>query len=399
MQKHKIIVSIIVFFFAASFLGCSGSKTTDHSKQPDISQKAATVPGSENWPIFRHDPQLSGNTNAQFPAAIKLLWSFQTQDSIKSSPVIYGSQVFIGSNDTFLYALDLNTGTKLWSFKTKKAIEAPPLYFDNMVFAPSTDGTIYALRAKDGTLVWKHTTDEPILGSANIIHLKNKPYLIVGSYDNSLYCLDTDTGNVLWNYPTDNFINGTPAVYQDQIVFGGCDSKFHIVSALRGQKILSLDIGSYVAGSAAIAGHLAVVGNYAGSLTCLDLDKRKILWTYDLEGSAIIASPALNSAVVVIGARDKQVHCFELATGKKRWTFPTRGNVDSSPLIGQNRIIAASSDGWLYCINLTNGEEVWSYQVGAALTGSPAFAQDKIVIGAEDGRVYVFGSQAQGAGR
>lgn len=386
----------MVFIFTASLLGCSGSKTTDHAKQSGTSQPAATVPSSENWPIFRGNPQLSGNTHAQFPAAIKLLWSFQTQDRIKSSPVIYGSQVFIGSNDTFLYALDLNSGTKLWSFKTKKAIEAPPLYFNTTVFVPSTDGTIYALRAEDGTLVWKRTTDEPLLGSANIIHLKNKPYLIVGSYDNSIYCLDTGTGDVLWNYLTDNFINGTPAVYQDRIVFGGCDSKFHIVSALRGKKIVSLDIGSYVAGSVAIANHLAVVGNYAGILTCIDLDKRKILWTYDLDGSAIIASPAINSAVVVVGSRDKHVHCFELSTGKKRWSFPTRGNVDSSPLLGQNRIIAASSDGWLYCINLTNGEEVWSYQVGAALTGSPAWAQNKIVIGAEDGRVYVFGSQAQG---
>lgn len=386
------LFSLLIFSGLLVLSGCGPAPDTD---QPALSatKTATDAPAPVlDWAIFRGDPQLSGNTPSPLPDAVERLWTFATQGSIKSSPVISDSRVFIGSSDAFLYALDLATGAKLWSFKTGKAIEAPPLCFADKVFVPSTDGTLYALRASDGALLWKHATGEPLLGSANIVYARNQAYVIVGSYDNTLYCLNIETGKVRWAYATDNFINGSPSVQGDQIAFGGCDSQFHLVSAASGKKIVSLEIGSYVAGSAALSGRLAVVGNYAGILTCIDLEKRKIHWTRDLDGSAIIVSPAVNETVTVIGSRDKKVHCFDLQDGTPRWSFTTRGNVDSSPLIGGQRVLAASADGWLYCLNLADGKEIWSYQVGAALTGSPAFAQGKIIIGAEDGTVYSFGS-------
>ncbi|MBN1594419.1 PQQ-binding-like beta-propeller repeat protein [candidate division FCPU426 bacterium] len=395
MFKSLAIFSILFCLGTPLIAGCRNSGHPDQNSASVVPSGGPAPTVITDWPVFRGDPQLTGNTKSRFPDAVKLLWSFQTKDSIKSSPVVAESTVFIGSNDASLYALDLATGAQRWTYQTNKAVEAPPLYFNGAVFVPSTDGILYALRAKDGTLLWKHSTAGPLMGSANIVFIKNEPFLITGSYDNSLYCLNLQTGSMVWNYPTENFINGAPSVYFDIIVFGGCDSHFHLVSAQSGKKLASLDIGSYVAGSAAIAGSLAIIGNYAGVLTGIDLTKRKIRWTYDLDGSAIFSSPAANTSTVVVGARDKKLHCFDPATGLKRWSFPTRGDVDSSPLIGHDRCLAASTDGWLYCINVSTGKEVWSYQVGAAMTSAPAFAQNIIILGADDGRVYAFGRQEE----
>ncbi len=74
---------------------------------------------------------------------------------------------------------------------------------------------------------------------------------------------------------------------------------------------------------------------------------------------------------VIIGGRDKRLHCIDRATGKGVWTFQTRGQVDSSPVICGDAIIVGSEDGRLYCVNLADGKERWAYEIGAAVTASP----------------------------
>jgi len=55
------------------------------------------------WPSYRSDAALSGKTNVDLPNSLKLLWTFQTEDIIKSSPVICGKNIFIGSDDGYVY--------------------------------------------------------------------------------------------------------------------------------------------------------------------------------------------------------------------------------------------------------------------------------------------------------
>ena len=57
----------------------------------------------------------------------------------------------------------------------------------------------------------------------------------MGSYDGLLYALSADRGKLLWSYQTENFINGAPAITGNLAVFGGCDARLHLVSALDGR--------------------------------------------------------------------------------------------------------------------------------------------------------------------
>jgi outer membrane protein assembly factor BamB len=85
------------------------------------------------------------------------------------------------------------------------------------------------------------------------------------------------------------------------------------------------------------------------------------------------------------------VHCLSIGNGQSLWTFKTRGDVDSSPVICGSAVVAASKDGRVYVLDLETGEMVWNYEIGAPISGSPAVAAAMIIIGAEDGRVYAFG--------
>jgi outer membrane protein assembly factor BamB len=73
------------------------------------------------------------------------------------------------------------------------------------------------------------------------------------------------------------------------------------------------------------------------------------------------------------------------------WTFPTGGEIDSSPVICGDKVVFGSADGRIYLLNLDDGKELWSYEIGAGIVSSPAVVGDRVIIAAEDGLVYAFG--------
>jgi len=384
--KHKHLQYIFIIFFI-SICYCTKEESTDTT--PSINQ------GTE-WQIFRGDSQLSGISGATLPEKIKLLWSFKTEDDIKSSPVIGNDFVFIGSNDGFVYALKLGDGELVWKFDTGDAVEAPPLFLRNTIYVGSLNGLFFALDAHTGKVKWKFTTEGQISGSANwFTTTKNETWIIFGSYDNIMYCLNAATGKQVWAFETGNFINGAPAILNGKVVFGGCDAVLHVLSAENGEEETYLEAGSYIAGSAALEKSRAYFGHYEGKFLCGDFEGNKIIWEYEDEeyGDAFFSSPAVVEDKVIVGSRDNNLHCINKTNGKKIWSFRTRDIVDSSPVVCKDKVVFGSEDGRLYIVNLADGKQTWSYEIGGAIISSPAVAKGKIVVGANDGRIYTFGEE------
>ena len=88
--------------------------------------------------------------------------------------------------------------------------------------------------------------------------------------------LQCHQGQALWTYETGNYINGSCAVANGQIVFGGCDARVHVLSTTNGAQIKEIDAGAYIAASAAMAGDCAYVGHYDNEFLCLDLHDAKV---------------------------------------------------------------------------------------------------------------------------
>jgi outer membrane protein assembly factor BamB len=86
------------------------------------------------------------------------------------------------------------------------------------------------------------------------------------------------------------------------------------------------------------------------------------------------------------------VQCLNRNDGKVVWTFQTRGEVDSSPVICGDKVVVGSEDGRLYMIRLSDGSSTWSYEIGQPVTSSPAVARGMVVVGCDDGYVYAFGA-------
>ena len=350
------------------------------------------VVGPGDWPGSRGGPSLTGVAVGSLSDKLTLKWRVKTGSAIKSSPAIAGGVVFIGSGDDKVYAIELASGKPIWTHKAGGSVDSGPLVHDGRVYVGCKDGSLYALDAATGRQKWRVETGGEIPGSPNwLAGPDGKTRIVFGSYDFKLYCVDA-AGQELWKAETGNYLNGTPAVGDGVIVMGSCDEKLYVVSAEDGSPISTVEVGSFIFTSAALAGGRAYFARVDKQLLCVDPKGGAIEWRYEpAEPVEFYSSPAVGKDVVLIGGRDGRLHCVGRADGKPRWTFATRDNVDSSPVIVGDKVVFGSGDGRLYVVKLADGKEVFSYDVGEAITASPAVAGGMVVIGAEDGYVYAFG--------
>lgn len=373
---------------------CGGCYDDGNPSALPADHATSRVLQQSNWPIFRGIPGLDGVARGALPDHPELRWTFETGGAIVSSPVIQDGRVYIGSDDGDVYCLDFETGTKLWSFETEYEIEAPPLVHNGMVYVGATDFFLYAIDAATGELKWKYETDDRILGGANVLTgmPDGRDRIVAGSYDNHLYCFDAETGEKLWVYETLDWINGTPAVSGDEIIFGGCDTALYVISA-EGEPRHRIEIGEecFIAASVSVVDGRVYFGHHANAFLCVDLATESIQWAYENPSFGFFSAPAVGDERIVFGGRDSRVHCVGREDGTPLWTFPTRRKVDGSPVICGNRVVVGSGDGRLYILDLEDGSLVWSYDIGKSIFSSPAVVDGVIVIGANDGVVYAFG--------
>ena len=112
---------------------------------------------------------------------------------------------------------------------------------------------------------------------------------------------------------------------------------------------------------------LAMVKEFFG----IDWQRPKVVWKYEppQRGATFRSSAAVTPEILVVGSQDKLVHALNPKTGQAKWTFPTRGRVDGSPVIVGNRVFVGSADGRLYVLELQSGKELWRFE---AVAPSPA---------------------------
>ena len=203
------------------------------------------------------------------------------------------------------------------------------------------------------------------------------------------------SGALLWKYETDNFINGTPAVSGNNVVFGGCDGFLHVVSKETGKSIKKIDLQSYIAASPAIQNDVIYLGHYGNKIVSVDMNSGKILWSYFYKDFPYFSSPAVVDGSIIIGGRDRNIHCINSESGELKWRYNAGAKVDSSPVISGRKIVVGTEGGRLLILSKETGNVEWKYDIGSALTGSPAVVENRIVVGSTDGTLYACGKRKE----
>lgn len=216
-----------------------------------------------------------------------------------------------------------------------------------------------------------------------------------------LFALNLTSGAVLWEKQSLRGLS-TPAVYNNELVFGGSDGRLHAVSPTNGTEMWNVSlipnpVFSGITSSPKIVFDTIYVGTFnesggAGEVFAVGAMNGTILWRTAAPGSVSYSSPALVNGTVYVGVRGLYntttgisyappfgLLALDAATGTERWFYPTGGSVAASPLVVGDEVVVPAGDGFVYAVTAASGTLRWKVDVDADVS-SPALTAYSIVV-------------------
>jgi len=339
------------------------------------------------WPKFHNTNSNTGLGSTGGSNGI-LLWSYTTANFVQSSPAVGSdSTIYIGSNDTNLYAINPD-GTKKWNFTTGgSVISAPAIGLDGTIYVGSSDNNLYAVNP-DGTKKWSYATgnivqSSPAIGTDGTIY--------VGSNDNNVYAI-TPSGTLSWSFATGNPVQSSPAVGSDGTIYvGSTDNSLYAIHP-NGSLSWTFATNSGIVSSPTIGSNgIIYVGSQDGNIYALN-SSGELQWSF-YTYSAIYSSPAIGPDGSVYVASGNNLNAFT-ANGYLEWWNVTAGQTTCSPAVGADGVIyLGDSSGHLWA-TAPNGWGLWYFLADGALSSSPAIGPNGVIyIGCGDGNVHAIGTE------
>lgn len=305
----------------------------------------------------------------------RLAWTFPTGEIIDSAgSVAADGTIYFGSGDGHLYALDPD-GEQKWAFAAHHQSGGPDA---------SQGNRCSDLPPAGGPSTWFE--GNVVIGADG--------RLWAGNDDYRMYSLDPD-GTERFAF----FVGPIPfgAVWSaattradGSAVFGGMDFFVYAVSA-DGECLWRRFLNAPVSASPARAPDGTIyVGGWDNALYALDGATGEIRWrfgtTSHIYGSAAIAE----DGTIYVGSTDGSLYAVS-PEGTRLWTFDTLDPIRSSPSIdGDGRVYFGAGDGVLYALN-PDGTRAWSYDATQQdrndLNSSPVLGEERIYLGSEDGSI------------
>jgi outer membrane protein assembly factor BamB len=352
-------------------------------------QSFASAP-PDAWPVLRGTPDGCGVSGGTLSDKPQLAWTFDAEKrGFQAGAVMAGGNVYAATTSGLLYSIDLATGRKNWVFDSRSKFAASPAYRDGRVYIGDVgdEGACHCIDAATGKELWKYQTEDKVYSSAAFY----RDRVLFGSDDSSAYCLDA-AGKLVWKFEMDDYVRCPVTIAGNHGYFAGCSGILYVMDLDKGTALAKISFDSPTGCAAAVYKDHAYFGDEESQFLAIDLAKQAIAWQYKDEDSSMAfrSSAAVTDEGIYVGSRDKKLHAFDPHSGKPLWEFPTRGMVDSSPVVVGGRLFFGSQDGRVYALDRRTGKEVWRFDAGGKIYASPAIAAGRVVIGSDSGKLYCF---------
>jgi len=161
-----------------------------------MAQKPFTV--RANWAEHGFGPRgkrynpYENTLNPSTVPGLDVDWTAVSGSTIDSSPAVANGVVYVGSEDSKLYAFNATTGAVLWTATTGTGIySSSPAVANGVVYVGSVDGNLSAFNATTGAPLWNATTGNSMVSSPAVAN----GVVYVGSGDKHLYAFDLNNAN------------------------------------------------------------------------------------------------------------------------------------------------------------------------------------------------------------
>ena len=361
--------------------------------------------------MFRGGPSHTGEYRTRgVPAFGGLQWRVQTGGPVRSSPVIAGATIYIGSGDGTVYAINANTGVVRWRHATGAAVASTPAVANGLVYVNGNDGRFRAIRAGDGQLAWSFMTGTALplkwgYESGEIYTSSpalEGPAVVFGAQDGHVYAIDARTGRERWRFRTGGRVYASPAIAAGTVYAADQAGSVFAIALTSGRQIWRFDTEgtrlnsadwgfdrTTVQSSPAVVGGTVYVGARDGFLYAIDRATGAQRWRHDHNVSWVNSSPAVSEGLVYAGTSDGRfIQAVDTVTGEERWRANAQGTVWASPAVDSLLVYVGEGDGTMYALDKRTGKEAWRYRVGHRLFSSPLVHDGRLYFGSDDGGIY-----------
>ena len=179
-----------------------------------------------------------------------------------------------------------------------------------------------------------------------------------------LKALDKATGAVKWQYKTDAMLFSRPAVGKKYVVLPTADRRLIWIDKKTGKEIRSFNaIGAYVA-DGVISDGVLYQGGYK-TFQAWDVNKMKLLWSYDSINNYCQAAPVVNGNDVIFGAWDTNLRVLNKKNGALRWKWNNGKNANHYspgnvvPVVTDDKVVIVAPDRCATALNRATGDVIW----------------------------------------
>lgn len=198
----------------------------------------------------------------------KVLWERDLPGRSETSPLVFGKNVIVGSEEGDVFALDRKSGKIDWQASTAGNVKGGLALDDGILYGANYAGEVFAIRAANGSFVWKSSTSGLSFGRGGPVYSTpavafGRVYL--GSIDGRVYSFEQDSGELAWSHSTGDWVYPGPAVAdtrrsQPTVFIGSKDQNFYALNAETGEVRWQKDVGGIVLGAASVVGEVVYVG-------------------------------------------------------------------------------------------------------------------------------------------
>ncbi len=315
---------------------------------------------------------------------LRLLWTIQTQDEVRASPLRVESLVVFGSYDGRVYGVDHRSGEVRWLFTTGRGIATRPARYHHTVIVGSDDGAVYTVRWQDGSLVWRYRTAGAVRSSPVVV----ADLVVFGSDDGCIYALDAATGSTLWRRQARGPVRATPLAIADAAVVTADDETLALRTLPEGHLVWRCELGGPTWGCPARFRDTVIAASITGTVVSVECATGTVLWRRELP-DAFVASPILIGETLLVAGNSGELFALHPENGQTLWQLSLEQRIASDPVAVGQAVLVATGQGDLVTISLS-GEVSHRDTLGSGVVSTPLVDCGMLYIGDLDGRFSAF---------
>lgn len=270
--------------------------------------------------------------------------------------------------------------------KLNSGISAQVVGNAQYLVVPTFNKRIYFLNPQTGAEVTSLVTESSVSSAAA---LQNElVYYAEEAGGDRLVCFNLVTGKIVWQHRLKD-PPGAPIIYGEQVFICSRDGEIHCFDRWTGDSVWVHISKRSVYSTVSVDSELVVFGTDTGEIIGLDRASGERRWTFPTQGA--IFAQAMIADLVYCGSADGSMYALSRSSGELVWKFETTGQIQTTPVLIENRIVFGSDDNTVYCLDASDGAVLWQYETNGIIHASPIGAGNTFIVANSAGMVYQFG--------